>query len=452
MSTSSSTSSEGTGEYTQPVRDLQDKKQLQELLHQFFSKNNISNVMREITGNFSTPPSYSLSDEGFSVVDALQGEGQPTKFEILYKPKEKHKTPCPNHFVDKALEIALREVGYEVKVGQADNESPHTRSMIVTINPYILDAIKNGEQNQFLKRELETNVAKLNKEKETLAKNLKKAKQGSESVGLLLTKNSETLQKVKIQNKVLEDTLNESKRTHFKQITELQKKLEEVKKENQTLTKDLVKNEAFMNTVQADNIRCAKQLQKNSAQNKKLKQQNQSVRNQLKTKLQELQKEEKQNQTLKRDLMTSEDDCFNRIIQKEASLLKENTKLNKQNHTLKNNFKDKVAQNQQLKKRLELEQTEKENLKGILPENDRLKKELEEKQSQNKKLKSDLDVYRMSNMPFQMENVTLKQQNLRLTEKLKKDEAKFAKELMDLTNEVALAIKRHEETTYNLSR
>ena len=58
----------------------------------------------------------------------------------------------------------------------------------------------------------------------------------------------------------------------------------------------------------------------------------------------------------------------------------------------------------------------------------------------------------MSNMPFQMENVTLKQQNLRLTEKLKKDEAKFAKELMDLTNEVALAIKRHEETTYNLSR
>ena len=51
-----------------------------------------------------------------------------------------------------------------------------------------------------------------------------------------------------------------------------------------------------------------------------------------------------------------------------------------------------------------------------------------------------------------MENVTLKQQNLRLTEKLKKDEAKFAKELMDLTNEVALAIKRHEETTYNLSR
>ena len=420
MSTSSSTSSlEGTGNYTQPVRGLQNRAQLEKLLNGFFEEQNIKNLMTEIKGTFTT--AYSLSDEGFRVVNVMQGDGEPTKFEILYRPGQSHNTKCPNHFVDKALEIALRKVGYEVKVGRADEKSPHTRSMTVTINDYILNAIKNGEQNQVL---------------------------------------NDTLRRYITENQGLKNVLHGKQEANNNLITILDN-FKEVETSNKLLLLATRKAEE-------ENKRLKAQLQKNSAQNQDVKNQLEKNLTQLKTSLQTITTEKKttehnlkkivaQNQRLTSELASKQ----NEYLKDKKKLQETNTKLHTQNQSLNQLMKNrtehqtrkqslerdlekKVAQNQQLKSALASTQTEKETLQKHLAELQKVKDQnhtLKHKIAQAQKQNKTLNTLYVSSLPLQKKNMELTDENTNLKNQHQELKEYFLKTVRELNQEVNSAIK-----------
>lgn len=411
----------------QPLQGLQDKQQLEKLLNDFFTDNNISNLMTE-TGTALSSPAYSLK-AGSLRVDVLSGnEG----FRIVYRPKEKHRTKCPNHFVDKALEILLRKTGYEVKLEEPkqNDTSPHERSMIVTINPYILDAYKTREQNLVLTERFKTTIndnqkryENLQKANESLRTNLGRLTEVENTNNLMrsmknmtekelaaqraenerLEKNIAQNEAQKKQNQILK---NQLKRELTDLKTSLQKNTTEIKsttKQNQNLA---AQNKQLKSKL------LSKQIEKKSlvAQNTQLESALASKRNEylqdierlqeanksLQRRLAELQKVEKQNQTLNKALIKKEDDCFNKITKNE------------------NNLQEK---------------------------NKQLMIKLEEKQSQNKKLKADIRMLSVSSLPLQTENTKLRDENKDLKNQNQKLKEEFLETVSVLNQEVMLAIE-----------
>ena len=501
MKTSSSSSSASTlkRNYTQPVQGLQDKQKLETLLNSFFQKQNISNVMTEITGKFKTP-GYSLT-EGPRV---LPGGGQPTKFEILYRPTMNPAGKCPNHFVDKALEIALREAGYEVEVGKADDQSPHLRSMTVTINDYILDAIKTRKQNQVLKGELERNVAELEKEKVTNRTLKQRATQGSEAVGLLKS----NIRRLDAQNQQLKSALASKQNEYLNDKRKLQetntklnaqnRSLNDSLKykgiQNQNLNHTLKETEQFLIEQRTGKQTLSKQLQENSTRNEALKKQNQQLKSALASKQTEnksaLNKELEDKQYLKKNLQKHSAE-LQEVTQQNKTLKNKLQSMTKENKSLE----EKVAQNQQLKSALASKQTEKETLQKHLAElqkvkdqnqilkdniahiqkqneflnntlierekesfnkikenenslqkkNNQLMIELKKKQFQNKKLKKDIqekNTLYVSSLPLQKKNMELTDENTKLKNQNQRLKENFLKTVRKLNQEVNSAIEK----------
>ena len=323
MSTSSSSTLTSTSEekevIPQLLQGLQNRQQLENLLDNFFSENNISLLMKEISSVFRIR--YSLQ-EGPSV-DVLSKETEPTKFKVSYRPGLSHNTPCPNHFVDKALEIALRKAGYEVEVGKHNNESPHTRSMIVTINRYILDAIldviKCREENRVLSENLKTYTTENHK--------LKNVLQGRQKANNDLTMSLAQLQK----NSAL----------------------------NQDLKNQLEKNLTHQKTyLQQSN----KNLKTNLAELQKVKTQNNQLKKTLESKQLEKRDLEKSLQTTRKQNITLNDKLTNVLLQKSIitmPLQLKNKELTETNKELKENFLNTVRElNKEVKSAIEASKTE----------------------------------------------------------------------------------------------